>query len=40
MPTGTSIVVSTSPATMSCRSQATWYSRSVRSPGSQRLHPV
>src|SRR5690349_21561170 len=40
MPTGTSIVVSTSPATTSCRSQLTSYCRSVTSPGSQRIQPI
>ena len=40
IPTGTSIVVSTRPATTSCRNHATWYSRSVRSPGSHRSQPV
>ena len=40
MPTGTSMVVSTSPATMSCGNQATWHSRKVWSPGSQRIQPV
>ena len=38
MPTGTSIVVSTSPATISWRSQARWYDRITRRPGSQRSH--
>ena len=40
MPTGTSIVVMTRPATMSCRSQDGWYWRSVRTPGTQRIQPV
>src|SRR5215470_9396474 len=40
MPTGTSIVVMTRPATRSCRSQRASYWRIVFSPGSQRIQPV
>src|ERR1044071_9756374 len=39
MPTGTSMVVSTIPATMSCRSHDRWYSTNVASPGNQREIP-
>ena len=39
MPTGTSMAVSTMPATRSSRSQSRSYSRSVQTPGSQRLQP-
>jgi len=38
MPTGTSIVVMTRPATMSCRSHDESYERSVANPGSQRTN--
>src|SRR5215472_3765690 len=38
MPTGTSMVVSTRPAAISCRSQLPSYDRSVPTPGSQRCH--
>src|SRR4029078_3435860 len=37
MPTGTSIVVSTSPAIRSRANQAAWYSLTICSPGSQRF---
>src|SRR5579871_6333448 len=37
IPTGTSIVANTIPATTSCTSHARWYSRSVTTPGSQRI---
>ena len=40
MPTGTSMVVMTRPATMSCRSQEGSYRRSVFNPGSQRIQPA
>src|SRR5215472_9840511 len=40
MPTGTSMVVMTRPATRSCRSQRASYWRIVFSPGSQRIQPV
>ena len=40
MPTGTSMVVMTRPATMSCRNQEGSYRRSVFNPGSQRVHPA
>src|SRR5262245_21704417 len=37
MPTGTSMVVMTRPATRSFRSQDGWYSRRVTRPGTQRI---
>ena len=40
MPTGTNMVVSTSPAWMSWGNQAIWYPRKVWSPGSQRIQEV
>src|SRR6476469_145879 len=40
MPTGTSMVVMTKPATRSWRSQDDLYRRSVIKPGSQRIQPV
>src|SRR6516165_1625473 len=40
MPTGTSMVVMTRPATRSCRSQRASYRRIVFSPGNQRIQPV
>src|SRR6187200_759350 len=40
MPTGTSIVVMMSPATMSCRSQDASYVRTVWTAGTQRIQPV
>src|SRR6266511_1250483 len=40
MPTGTSRAVRTTPATRSLGSQARWYSRTVRSPGSHRARPL
>src|SRR5215831_5031424 len=40
MPTGTSMVVMTMPATTSCLSQDGSYRRRVSSPGSQRIQPV
>ena len=40
MPTGTSIVVMTRPATMSLRNHEDWYPRSVCNAGIQRVQPV
>src|ERR1043166_7117042 len=39
MPTGTSIVASTSPAIRSPANQAAWYSLRICNPGSQRFQP-